>query len=175
MTLIENRWMLVPVLLLGASVVITTATVLSAVVGHPLGMEPFYDVKAASWDAEREQRAQNDRLRWVVTPELASEGAHRSLRLRVEDKHAARIPAEHVSVECIPVLRGESRRVVVLAAAPGETGVFEGSFDCGIGGQWEFRVTVDAANGRYTDTFRRQLPHARSATSAADATEATRG
>jgi hypothetical protein len=171
MKAIENRWMLAPVLLLGASVVITTATVLSAVVGHPLGMEPAYDVKAASWDAEREQRAQNDRLRWVVTPELVSDGAHRSLRLRVEDKHAARIPAERVSVECIPVLRGESREVV-LAAAPGETGVFEGAFDCGIGGQWEFRVTVDAANGRYTDTFRRQLPHARPAK---DATEAARG
>lgn len=161
MKLIENRWVLVPVLLLGTSVVIATATVLSAVVGHPLGMEPSYDVKAAAWDAEREQRAQNDRLRWVVTPDLESDGVHRSLRLRVEDKHAARVPAERVAVECIPVLRGESRREVVLAAMPGETGVFEGAFDCGIGGQWEFRVTVDAATGRYTDTFRRQLPHAK--------------
>lgn len=161
MKFIENRWMFAPIVLLGGTVTIATVTVLSAVVGHPLGMEPSYDVKAASWDAEREQRAQNDRLRWVVTPELASEGAHRSLSIRVEDKHAARIMASRVSVECIPILLGESRRTVELAATAGEEGVFHGTFDCAIGGQWEFRVIVDAPAGRYTDAFRRQLPHAR--------------
>jgi len=159
--IIENRWMFAPIVLLTGTVIIATATVLSAVVGHPLGMEPSYDVKAASWDAEREQRAQNDRLRWVVTPELASDGAHRSISIRIEDKHAARIAARRVSVECIPILLGESRRTLELAATAGEEGVFHGTFDCAIGGQWEFRVIVDGPLGRYTDAFRRQLPHAR--------------
>ncbi len=161
MKLIENRWMFAPILLLGGSVVITVTTVLSAVVGHPLGMEPAYDIKAAAWDEEREQRAQNDRLRWVVTPTVASEGLHRSILIRVEDKHAARVPASRVSVECIPILLGESRRTLELAASEGEVGVFRGAFDCSIGGQWEFRVVVDTPSGRYTDVFRRQLPHAR--------------
>ncbi len=164
MKIIENRWMFAPIVLLGGTVIIATATVLSAVVGHPLGMEPSYDVKAASWDAEREQRAQNDRLRWVVTPELASDGAHRSISIRVEDKHAARIVASRVSVECIPILVGEARRTVELAATVGEEGVFHGTFDCAIGGQWEFRVIVLAPAGRYTDAFRRQLPHAHTPT-----------
>lgn len=161
MKLIENRWMFAPILLLGGSVVLATTTVLSAVVGHPLGMEPAYDIKAAAWDEEREQRAQNDRLRWVVTPTVASEGPHRSLVIRVEDKHAARVPASRVSVECIPNLRGESRRTIELAPSEGEVGVFDGAFDSAVGGQWEFRVVVDAPSGRYTDVFRRQLPHVR--------------
>ena len=48
--LVANRWVLVPVLLLSLTVGIAVATVLSAVVGHPLGMEPSYDRKAAAWD-----------------------------------------------------------------------------------------------------------------------------
>ena len=85
MNLIANRWMFVPVLLLGLTVTIATVTVMSAVVGHPLGAEPNYDAKAASWNAEREQRAANERLRWVVTPEIESEGVRRSVSLRIED------------------------------------------------------------------------------------------
>jgi hypothetical protein len=160
MKFIEHRWMFAPIVLLGGTVVIGVATVLSAVAGHPLGMEPAYDTKAASWDEEREQRAQNDRLRWVVTPELRSDGAHRTLVVRVEDKHAARIAADRVVIECIPNLLDASRRMLQLTAVPQESGVFEGSFDCTVGGLWEFRVTVETPLGRYTDVFRRQLPHA---------------
>ena len=92
--LVANCWVLVPVLLLSLTVGIAVATVLSAVVGHPLGMEPSYDRKAAAWDEERAQRATNDRLRWVVTGEVESQGAERTLRVVVEDKHAARIDAD---------------------------------------------------------------------------------
>jgi hypothetical protein len=36
-------------------------------------------------------------------------------------------------------------------------GEFAGSFDSHIGGQWEFRVTVEQGGVRYTDAFRRFL------------------
>jgi nitrogen fixation protein FixH len=160
--LLANRWMLVPVLLLGMTVTIGTVTVLSAVVGHPLGMEPDYDRKAASWESEREQRAMNERLRWVVTPEVGSEGAHRTVSIRVEDKHAARIDAQSVVVECIPVKAAEARRTVELVRR--DAGEFAGSFDSPIGGQWEFRVTVVQGGVRYTDGFRRFLTGVRGAT-----------
>jgi nitrogen fixation protein FixH len=159
--LLANRWMFVPVLLLGMTVTVGTVTVLSAVVGHPLGMEPDYDRKAASWEMEREQRAMNERLRWVVTPEVGSEGAHRTVSIRVEDKHAARIDAQSVVVECIPVKAAESRRTVELVRR--DAGEFAGSFDSPIGGQWEFRVTVVQGGVRYTDGFRRFLSGARGA------------
>ena len=159
MKLIENRWMFAPIALLGLTVVIATVTVLSAVVGHPLGMEPDYDKKAAAWQQEREQRAQNERLRWVVTPDIRSEGRRRTVHLRIEDKHAARIDASRVEVECIPVRAAEARTVIALTRL--ETGDFAGSFDSPISGQWEFRVTVERDGTRYTDAFRRYLESGR--------------
>lgn len=153
--LIENRWVLAPVALLGTSVVVATVTVLSAVVGHPLGMEPAYDAKAASWDAQRQQRAANDRLRWVVTPDVSSTGARRTVELRVEDKHAAHIEGARVAVECIPIRAAEARANVQLA--PAESGVYRGTFESPIGGQWEFRVRIEKGSEIYTDDFRRFL------------------
>lgn len=150
-----NRWMLVPIALLGFTVTVATVTVMSAVVGHPLGAEPAYDRKAADFDAERAQRIENERLRWVVTPEVSSHGARRSVAIRVEDKHAARIDATRVTVECIPVVDAGARVEVELArSGPGE---FSGGFESATGGQWEFRVAVDGDGVRYTDAFRRFL------------------
>ena len=164
-----NRWMFVPVLLLGMTVTIGTLTVLSAVVGHPLGMEPNYDTKAASWNAEREQRALNERLRWVVTPEISSDGARRTIALRIEDKHAARIEAGSVQVECIPIRAAELRQRVALSRQG--SGEFAGSFESPVGGQWEFRVTVEQGGLRYTDAFRRFLTGVRGGGAAASAAE----
>lgn len=157
--LVANRWAFAPVALLGATVVIATVTVMSAVVGHPLGMEPAYDAKAASWDAERMQRAANDRLRWVVTPEIGSAGALRTLVVRIEDKHAARIEGASVVVECIPNRAAESRANATLVAL--EPGVYRGDFSSPIGGQWEFRIRVTRESEVYTDSFRRFLTAAR--------------
>ena len=155
MNLVANRWMFVPVLLLGMTVTIAVVTVMSAVVGHPLGAEPNYDTKAADWNTEREQRAMNERLRWVVTPELSSDGARRTIALRIEDKHAARIDAKRVAVECIPIRAAEARQRVELSRR--DAGDFVGDFESPIGGQWEFRVTVEQDSIRYTDEFRRFL------------------
>lgn len=153
--LVANRWMFAPIGLLGCTVIVATITVTSAVVGHSLGAEPEYDRKAASFEAEREQRVRNERLRWVVTPDIVSDGAHRVVSLRVEDKHAARIEADHVKLECIPVVDASVRRTLELArVGPGE---FAGEFDCELGGQWEFRVSIDEGELRYTDQFRRFL------------------
>jgi hypothetical protein len=150
-----NRWMLVPIALLGFTVTVATVTVMSAVVGHPLGAEPAYDRKAASFDSERAQRLENERLRWVVTPEVSSHGARHSVAIRVEDKHAARIDATRVTVECIPVVDAGARLEVELArSGPGE---FSGGFESAVGGQWEFRVAVEDDGVRYTDAFRRFL------------------
>jgi len=160
-----DRWMFVPIALLSFTVVTGFATVMSAVVGHPLGTEPGYDRKAASWDAEREQRAMNERLRWVVTPDIASAGARRTLVLTIEDKHAARIDAERVRVECIPI-RDAGARVEIELDRSAE-GVYGGSFESPIGGQWEFRVAVEDGVQRYTDAFRRFLTPAKGAESGA--------
>ena len=154
-SLAANRWMFVPIALLGLTVTVGTVTVMSAVVGHPLGAEPRYDSKAADFGAELEQRAENERLRWVVTPEVESHGPQRTLAVRIEDKHAARIDADRVRVECIPVVNAEARLAIELRRSA--CGQFEGSFDSTLGGQWEFRIAVEQGEHRYTDQFRRFL------------------
>lgn len=153
--LVRNRWLFVPIGLLAMTVAIATATVLSAVVGHPLGAEPAYDAKAAAWDAEREQRFVNERLRWVVTPEVVSNGVERKISIRIEDKHGVRIAADRVRVECIPVRAAEARTEIELDRRG--DGEFAGRFDSTIGGQWEFRVEVLQDGVRYTDACRRFL------------------
>lgn len=156
--IVANRWMFAPVALLGLSVTIGVATVMSAVAGQSLGAEPGYAGKAASWDAVRGQRAVNDRLRWVVTPEASSRGARRTIALTVEDKHGVRIDGAAVEVECMPVRRAEERHV--LRCARTADGRYEAAFESVEGGQWEFRVSVERDGQRYTDEFRRPLAHA---------------
>lgn len=156
-SIMANRWMFAPVALLGLSVTVAVATVMTSVAGQSLGAEPKYDSKAADWDKVREQRAMNERLRWVVTPEVVSQGAHRVLHLTVEDKHGVRIDGAAVAVECVPV-RVAERRIDVRCAAT-DAGRYEAAFDSAIGGQWEFRVVVERDGQRYTDEFRRPLEH----------------
>ena len=94
-----------------------------------------------------------------MTGEVESQGAERTLRVVVEDKHAARIDADTVVVECIPIRAAESRQALELSRAA--EGDFQGTFRSALGGQWEFRVEVRRGGERYTDSFRRPLAHAR--------------
>lgn len=156
--IVANRWMFAPVALLGLSVTVAAVTVLSAVAGQSLGAEPGYSGKAASWDTVREQRAMNERLRWVVTPEASSKGSHRTLALTVEDKHGVRIDGATVEVECMPVRKADERHA--LRCTRTADGRYEAAFESVEGGQWEFRVSVERDGQRYTDEFRRPLVHA---------------
>lgn len=155
--LLRNRWALVPIVLLGAAIAFAALTVLLAVSDHPLGVEPQYDVKAANWQATAEQLARNDKLRWIVTPEVARlDGSLASIRVRVEDKNAIAIDGADVAVECIPVADADRRVTVTLPeVAPGE---YAAAFEVAHEGVHEFRVTVDAQGARYTDQFRRTVP-----------------
>lgn len=160
MNLVRDRWMFVPVGLLGLSVMTATLTVLLAVRGHSLGIEPDYYEKGQNWEATRAQMAMNERLGWVVTPDLGP-GAqgHPHLALTIRDKHGVPIPAERVRVEAIPVRNADLRVSVDLALE--REGAFGGDVPLRIGGQWEFRVRVERGDDSYTDTFRRTLEFAR--------------
>jgi nitrogen fixation protein FixH len=156
MSLVRNRWMFVPVVLLGCSVTLGTTVVLTAVARQPLGVEPQYDEKAAQWNERREQIATNDRLGWSITPEIVgnASGAAR-LTVTVKDKHAVPIPVEAMRVEAIPVRNADARANVELARVA--EGRFEGDIPVHVGGQWEFRVTATRGDSTYTDSFRRTL------------------
>ncbi len=156
MNLIRDRWMFVPIVLLGVSVTIGITTVMLAVAGRPLGAEPDYYAKAVAWDARQLQVATNDRLHWNVSPELGPgvNGGAR-LSLKVNDKHGNLIDAQVVTVEAIPVRDADQREMLTMRCVA--EGRFEGDLQRKLPGQWEFRVTVQHGNDTYTDMFRRTL------------------
>ncbi len=156
-TLFRNRWMFVPIALLGATIAFCTITVLLAVADHPLGVEPQYDAKAAAWQATAAQRAENDRLRWIITPVLERlDGQLASIAITVEDRHTIPIDVAQVAVECIPIANADSRSLVTLVEA--RRGVYRGAFPVSAEGWHEFRVSVHRSDSTYTDSFRRVVP-----------------
>jgi hypothetical protein len=159
--LIRNRWMFVPIGLLTLSVSVGVTTVALAVAGHPIGAEPDYYAKAASWDAHRLQQAINDKLRWNVAPTIVA-GTQGSplLQIEVRDKYGGIIEADAAEVEAIPVAMADARETLSMGrVAPGR---FERELSARVPGQWEFRLTVKKGETVYTDTFRRTLHFSKS-------------
>jgi len=156
--LVRNRWAFFPVAMLGFSVVLAVVTVQAALHGQGAAPERNYYGKAVAWEDVQRQRAENDRLRWNVTPSFAASEADRRvprLELSVADKWDLPIEGGVVSVEAIPVkavdLGGE------IALAEKSPGRYTADLPARMDGQWEFRVRIDRQGERYTDTFRRVL------------------
>ncbi len=154
---IRNRWVLFPIVSIGAAVAFAVLTVTLAVANHPLGVEPNYDSKAANYQATVEQRATNDRLRWLVTPGLVRmDQTLASITLRVEDRHTIPIDDATISVECIPLVNGDARQSVELIQL--SPGTYAGTFEVAAEGKHEFRVRILQGLDTYTDRFRRPIP-----------------
>jgi hypothetical protein len=154
---LENRWAFAPVLLLLLSVGICATGVTLALRGADAA-EPDYYRKGAAYDEGKEQARRNERIGWVVTPELVASTADprfARLRLTVADKHGIRIDPASVSVEVIPIRDAAQRVTIVLDRAA--EGRYEHDVPLRSGGLWEFRVQVESRGTRYTDTFRRPV------------------
>lgn len=155
-SLVRNRWMLAPVILLGASVTGAFLTVTFAVAGRPVGEERDYYRKAVAWDATREAAAKSELLQWCVSPSfVAGEDGAPRVRLAVRDKYGLPLDGSTVTVEGIPVKLAEKAGTVTLdEVSPGE---YEGPLPAIVLGQWELRVTVVRGDRTWTDSFRRVL------------------
>lgn len=155
-TLLANRWMLAPVLLLGASVTGAFLTVTFAVAGKPIGEEKDYYRKAVDWDATRAAAARSELLQWNASPSFVAgpDGAPR-MRLSLRDKHGHALDGAKVSVEAIPVRLAE--RAGTVALAPLGHGEYEAALPAIVLGQWELRVTVEREGQLWTDSYRRVL------------------
>ncbi len=157
--LLRNRWILVPVMLLTSAIAFAVITVALAVADYPLGVEPRYDSRAASFEQERLQHRENDRLRWIVTPTLSRlDASLLGVQLHIEDKHANYIDGARIEVECIPIANADQRQTVELTAVG--AGNYTGSSVIAQEGAFEFRVTVIKGADQYTDLIRRSIPAA---------------
>jgi nitrogen fixation protein FixH len=162
MNLIRDRWMFVPVLLLGVSVTTAFVTVSLAVRGHSLGVEPDYYEQSKHWSEVQAQMAANERLGWIVSPDLGpGENGHPRLNLSIKDKHGIPIPVDAVHVEAIPIRNADMR--VAFDLDREREGEFAGDVPLKFAGQWEFRIDVERGEQRYTDSFRRTIEFAKRA------------
>ena len=156
---VRNRWALVPVGMLAATVVGAVLVVTLAVNDRgAAAAEPDYYRKATAWDEWKEQLARNGALRWVVTPEFgpaAGGSGLARLELTVADKHG--VPIEHASVraEVVPIRDADAR--VELPLAEGAAGRYGADVPLRTGGLWEIRTTVEWKGQRYVDRVRRSV------------------
>jgi hypothetical protein len=155
-TLVANRWMFAPVLLLGASVTGAFLAVTFAVAGKPVGEERDYYRKAVDWDATRAAALRSELLQWNASPSfVAGEDGVPRVRIALRDKHGLALDGATVSVEAIPVKIAE--RAGTVALAPLGHGDYEAALPAIVLGQWELRVTVERDGKLWTDSYRRIL------------------
>ncbi|MCP3861445.1 MAG: hypothetical protein GY715_02180 [Planctomycetes bacterium] len=146
-----NRWMFMPIALIGLCLAMSTITVTLAITNQSMVAEPDYYDEAIRWDERRAQFARNDQLRWRVTPELAAG----RLDVSVQDKHGVRIDGAEVDIELIPALRPNDRhRLVARETAPGR---YVADWPSGPPGRWEIRTRVVRGEATYTDRCERIL------------------
>ena len=157
--LIQNRWALVPVLML--SFTITAAIVILTFAfsdSNVTAVEPDYYRKALAWDDYRKQLAENGVLGWVVTSTFVAgqnDPTLARLELTVADKYGVNIEHARVRVECIPILAANSRISTALQEI--SAGHYAADVPLRVNGMWEIRATVEAKNHLYCDRFRRHL------------------
>lgn len=155
-SLVANRWMFAPVLLLGASVTVAFLTVTFAIAGKPIGEEKDYYRKAVDWDATRAAAMRSELLQWNASPSfVAGPDGSPWMRLSLRDKHGIPLDGANVSVEAIPVRLAEKAGTVTLESRG--HGDYEAALPAIVLGQWELRVTVEREGKLWTDSYRRVL------------------
>ena len=163
--IVRNRWALVPVGMLLATVASAVLVVTLAVNERgATAAEPDSYRRGAAWDEWKEQVARNGALRWVVTHEIvagSSPSGSPRLEVAVADKHAVPVAGAVVRAEVIPIRDGDAR--IELALAEGAPGRYAVDVPLRVGGIWEVRTTVERKGQRYADRVRRTVRFARPA------------
>jgi len=155
-SLIAQRWMFVPIVLLAGNVLFAFVAVRLALSDHGTAVEPDYYRRALAWDESHAARTAGERLRWTVSPSLErSADGSLSLELVIADKYGIPIDRAQVSVEAIPIRAADL--VMTRDCAERREGVYAVSFPARAGGQWEFRVRVEREGDQLEERFRRTV------------------
>lgn len=173
-SLLANRWVFVPILLLAANVLFGFTAVRLALRDHGTAAEPDAYRRALAWDEAHAARTAGERLRWTVSPSLRrDQDGSLALELAIADKYGVPIDGAAVSVEAIPVRAADL--AVSRDCAERGGGVYHVSLPPRAAGQWEFRVRIDRGDDRLEERFRRLVaPTAASAAARNDVEGAPR-
>ena len=156
-SLVRNRWALVPVIMLGGSVMLGVVTV-SVAMRSGGESEPDYYRKRAAWEAHRAQMAQNGALAWTLTPSILPVGEVRmvpEIEVAVTDKHGVPIETAQVQVEVVPINSADARLKITLREV--RPGVYGAACPMRVDGLWELRFTVTSRGRVFADVVRRVI------------------
>ncbi len=135
-------WMLVPVLLLGASVAGWIVMVRLAVDDPGFSLEPDYYRKAVEFDAREARRRAADDVGFRVDVEsFVRDGATTRLRVRARDR--AGVELTGAMLRGIGFSNARAKNVVPLSFRAESDGVFVAEFDENVHlGLWELRLEI---------------------------------
>ncbi len=148
-------WMLVPVVLLGASV-LGVGSIASVAARDPgFALEKNYYERAVHWDQQQAEWAENARLGYRLELGVVPVEHGAELVLQVVDRTGAALHGASVRVEAFANARSAERQTLELAEA------LDGTYRASIGdprpGLWEFRCAVSQGGDRYTEVLRRDV------------------
>lgn len=153
-------YMLLPVLLLGASVLGHVVMVSLATNDPGFSLVPDYYRKASNFEAELEQRRANERLGHhvgVVHFARRATAGESELVVLYTDRAGAPVRSAELSVTAFPIARAEQRHEVQLVASPERPGEYTGRISGPRAGLWELAVEARTNDGRFTSVLRASL------------------
>jgi hypothetical protein len=150
-------WIGIVVGLLSMSIIIYGVGIILAVTDPSFALEPEYEQKAAQFDEIRRQEEVNDRLGWMVDLQTSPTAMPGRVELRIEvfDKWGKPIRNAIVGVDAFFNARANDiyRRTLDEQA----DGTYTTTMPVRHAGLWEFRLTVDSGDERFTKTIRKSL------------------
>lgn len=153
-------YMLLPVFLLGASVLGHVVMVSLAANDPGFSLVPDYYRKASNFEAELEQRRANQRLGHsvgVVHFGRSATAGESELVVLYTDRAGEPVRSAELSVTAFPVARAEQRHEVQLVASPERPGEYTGRIPGPRAGLWELAVDARTSEERFTSVLRANL------------------
>jgi nitrogen fixation protein FixH len=150
-------FMLLPVLLLGGSVVAWFFMIRTALSDASVAIEPEYYRKASNIDQEKALQKESERLGWRANVETfqMSTGGQLTLVVRVRDGDQRQLEGLNVSALAFPNLRSSDRQAVQLH--PGSDGTYRTTLDRPWPGIWEVRLLARRDGQEFQQVLRPEL------------------
>ncbi len=159
-------WALLPVVLLGSSVLGLVAIVVLFVNDPSVSLEDDYYRKAVNWDQHQAEALRSRQLgyRVTLTTRVSPDGRTFSVNVAAADRTGAPLSGAHLSLDAFPNARaGTTVHKALIENTPGAYSIELPRVRSGL---WEFRLEISREQGgqrgqtgqqRYLEVFRRDV------------------
>lgn len=150
----HTRWIAIIIGLLGFSVVTQLTLVIMSARDLSFAVESDYESKAANWDDHQRQESRNRQLGWTTTLTTAPSSAPGELTISLDlyDRWGKPILDARVAYEACHIARANRILRGELSHIANER--YRTTLPIARSGQWEWRLTIDRGEERFTRTIR---------------------